>query len=95
MQKDESCDACERLLPCGPARGDVQYLILCKGKHTTHAHAHARGVRPCFTAHPVDTTRLGAGVAVRTPRGGAVNSDQRPNTARIRIATCERKEGIL
>jgi hypothetical protein len=69
MQKDESCDACERLLPCGPARGDVQYLILCKGKHTTHAHAHARGVRPCFTAHPVDTTRLGAGVAVRTPRG--------------------------
>ena len=48
MQKDESCDACERLLPCGPARGDVQYLILCKGKHTTHARCHR------VTAHPVD-----------------------------------------
>lgn len=80
MQKDESCDACERLLPCGPARGDVQYLILCKGKHTTHARCHR------VAAHPVDDAarrRRGRPVRRRAARRGVRWARRRRGDAAI------------
>ena len=101
-QKDESCDACERLLPCGPARGDVQYLILCKGKQASTRHTRGVTVSPRTRS----TTRLGAGVAVRRRaarrgvrwarrrRGDAAISEHPPASG-SRPDTCERKEGIL
>ena len=92
MQKDESCDACERLLPCGPARGDVQYLILCKGKHTTR-----REDRPVVTGprRSAELARVGPPREARprrSARGGRGRTE--PTAPRIR-PTCVRKEGIF